>query len=359
MVDLHHPSPFIELAAVEAWDAWFRWRERADLRDFSIEDTWRRVSGALASVEPDGEVATWQMRFMNALASWQLLPDERLLADAGTGKITWHCSALHASLNAAAFVSLTPLSNASLDLQALGDCAALATRALDNAALLAGVPTPCLRIGIMGVADALVLLGHRYWSNAGRAQAVAMARALAEGCLRGSAVLAFARGAHDGAVDAALARAAQRGTPSRLPRNALYHGLRHIQLTAITSQSRLALLANDVEDAVDPLRGDRHVHVIAAPDGRRTVLSSGYALNVLRGHGTARDCRPDTLAVLPWAAQIEMRAALQPWIDAPIDYPLLPTKNLDDAQRLDARALAVSYGLSEPTWRDSSQPSPS
>lgn len=351
MTDLRRPSPFIDLAAVEAWDAWFRWREQTDLRDFSIEDTWRRVSAALASVEPGGEAATWRARFMDALASWRLLPDERLLADAGTGRTARRNGVLHASLNAAGFVSTGSDTNATIDLAAMGDCAALAVRALDNAALLAGIASPCLRIGMLGVADALALLGLGYDSDPGRAQAAAMARALAEGCLRGSIMLAAERGACGREVHTSTARAKPRGLPEDLLNDVVRRGVRHVQLTAITSQPRLALLANDVADAVDPLRGKDHAHVIVASNGHRTLRSSGYALNILHAWGRKPDdasapARPS------WRAQIAMRAALQPWMDEPIAYPLLATDDLDDSQRLEARKLAAFHGLGEPVWRD-------
>lgn len=352
MIDLRRPSPFIDLAAVEAWDAWFRWREPADLHDLSIEDTWRRVSVTLASVEPGGETATWQTRFMDALASWRLLPDERLLASAGTGRTTHRDGILHASLNAAGFVSLTPATGASIDLAALRDCAALAVRALDNATLQGGIATPHLRIGMIGIADALALLGLRYDSGSGRAQATAMARALAEGCLHGSILLAAVRGSCGREVHVSIARAKLRGLPEELLHAAARHGVRHAQLTAITSQPRLALLANDVADAVDPLREKNHAHVIAASHGQRTtVRSSGFAMNILRAGGIEPEGLPDTLPGLSWKAQIAMRTALQPWMDEPIDYPLLVTNDLDDAQRREARKLAAGHGLGEPTWR--------
>src|SRR5690348_11516870 len=98
MIDLRRSSPFIELAAVEAWDAWFRWREQGDLRDLSIEGTWRRVAVALASVEAQGEIATWQSRFMQTFATWRLLPDEQVLANAGTGRPVFRGDTLHAAL---------------------------------------------------------------------------------------------------------------------------------------------------------------------------------------------------------------------------------------------------------------------
>jgi len=351
MIDLHKTSPFIDLAAVEAWDAWFRWREKADLRDLSIEDTWRRVSAALASIESGGEATTWQTRFMDAFASWRLLPDERLLASAGTGRTAWRKGMLHASLNAAGFVSADY--PASIDLSALGDCSALAVRALDNAALQANIAAPHLRIGMIGVADAVALLGLRYDSDSGRMQAAAMGRALAEGCLQGSIMLAAERGPCGHEAHASAARGRLRGLPDELLRDAARHGLRHLQLTAITSQPRLALLANDVADAVDPLRGTNHVHVIGASDGQRTtVRSSGYALNLLHGGEIGAEDLPDTLPDMSWMAQIKMRAALQPWMDEPIHYPLLATNDLGDAQRVEARKLAAYRELGEPTWHE-------
>jgi ribonucleoside-diphosphate reductase alpha chain len=356
MVGLHRPSPFIELAAVEAWDAWFRWREQDDLRDLSIEDTWRRMSVALASVEPGGDTAIWQVRFMEALASWRLLPDERLLADAGTGRITWRGDALHAAVNAASFVPTHRTADSAPDLVALADCAALAVRVLDNAALMAGSDAPHLRIGMVGVADALALLGVRYDSDHGRMQAGAMARALAEGCLRGSIMLAAARGACDDDgrnVNACIARAQRRRVSAALLQDAARHGLRHAQLTAITPQPRLALLANDLADAIDPLKGKNHPVVINAPDGQRTIVhSSGYALAILHAGDIEPEDMPDTLPDMSWMAQIKMRAALQPWIDESIDYPLLVTNDLGEAQRLEARKLAASHALGEPTWRE-------
>ncbi len=354
MIEPRRLSPFIDLAAVEAWDAWFRWRERTVLHDIAIEDTWQRVAGALASVEGGDERAAWQGRFMDALASWRLLPDERVLAEAGTGRVGWRVGALHAVLNVACFLSPGSPRRAVIDLDALADAAALAVRALDNAALLAGRAATQFRIGLVGIADALALLGLEYDSDAGRARTAAVARALAEGCLGGSVALATSRGACRRDTRGLVASAMLRAMPQELLQDASRHGLRHTQLTAITSQPRLALLANDVADAADPLSGENHAHAIAAADGRRTVHSSGYALNVLYHSGNGH--WQDTLEHQSWPAQIAMRAAIQPWMDTPIAYPLLATHPPDEPQRLAARKLAVQYGLGEPAWRSSDEP---
>lgn len=345
-------SPFIDLAAVEAWDAWFRWRDHVRLRDFSIEDTWRRVAAALASTEAQGIRSAWQSHFMDAFTSWRLLPDERLIAAAGTDRITWQRGPLHAVINAAAFVQWPRENGPGIDLVALSACAGLAVRVLDNAALLAGVEESELRIGLMGVADALALLGLNYDSDAGRARASTLARALAEGCLRGSVELAAARGQIAGDLHAIAARATARGMPPELVQSLMRHGARHDPLTAIIPHHRLALLANDVADALDPLYGENHANHITASGGPRMIRSSGYALNVLRGRGATRPAPPDTLADLPWKAQIAMRAAVQPWIDELVAYPMLATHDLDDMDMLAARHEAASHGLEAPSFRN-------
>lgn len=358
MPELHRSSPFSDLVSVEAWDAWFRWRDRTGLRDRSIEDTWQRVATALASVETGHDIALLGSRFTDALAAWRVLPDARLLADAGTGRVSWRDGTLHAALNAAVFVSAGGSPNATLALKAMAECASLSVRMLDNAALFADMTAPRLRIGLIGIADALALLGLAYDSDAGRAQAAGMARAVAEGCLRGNIALAAARGPCTADLDASMARTTLRHAPAELLHAAAQYGLRHASLTALTAQPRLALLANVVADAADPLAGEHHAHVITAPDGQRTIRSCGYALNILRTTTDGHAGKPDTLPDLPWTAQIAMRASLQPWMDEPIVYPLLAIREPSERQRNQARLQAALHGLGEPVWRDPSVPLP-
>jgi ribonucleoside-diphosphate reductase alpha chain len=352
MFEPSRSSPFIDLTAVEAWDAWFRWRDSVRLRDFSIDDTWRRVSGSLASMEKQAERKAWQSRFMDAFTTWRLLPDERLVAAAGTGRNTWRSGPLHAVVNAAAFVQRPLGPSPKIDLAGMSECAGLAVRVLDDAGLLARVKVPGLRIGLMGVADALALLGLNYDSDAGRAQASAFGRALSEGCLHGSVELAASRGEIAGDLHAIATRATARGMPPELVQSLMRHGARHDPLTAIIPHHRLALLANDVADALDPLYGENHANHITASGGPRMIRSSGYALNVLRGRGATSFAPPDTLADLSWKAQIAMRAAVQPWIDELVAYPMLATHDLDDMDMLAARHEAASHGFEAPSFRN-------
>ncbi len=81
-----------ELSAIahDIWDMKYRLKD-ADGRpvDKSIEDTWRRVAGALAAAETDP--TAWEDVFYQALTDFRVLPGGRILAGAGAGRtVTLH-----------------------------------------------------------------------------------------------------------------------------------------------------------------------------------------------------------------------------------------------------------------------------
>ncbi len=58
------------------------WETKYRNRDETVEDTWRRVAKALASIEPHREY--WEKRFYNLLEGFRFLPGGRIIASAGT-----------------------------------------------------------------------------------------------------------------------------------------------------------------------------------------------------------------------------------------------------------------------------------
>jgi ribonucleoside-diphosphate reductase alpha chain len=65
------------------WDAKYRYRDERGVQDLTIEDTWRRVAGALAAVESADRQA-WEQRFYGVLEGFRFLPGGRIQAGAGT-----------------------------------------------------------------------------------------------------------------------------------------------------------------------------------------------------------------------------------------------------------------------------------
>jgi ribonucleoside-diphosphate reductase alpha chain len=67
------------------WETRYRYAGNGIPADRNIEDTWARVAGALAAVEPE-DPAGWQARFFDALRDFRFLPGGRILAGAGTSR---------------------------------------------------------------------------------------------------------------------------------------------------------------------------------------------------------------------------------------------------------------------------------
>lgn len=71
----------------QIWDMKYRLKgaDGAPL-DKSVEDTWRRVAGALAQAEEPAARADWEAQFFEALEDFKFLPAGRILAGAGTAR---------------------------------------------------------------------------------------------------------------------------------------------------------------------------------------------------------------------------------------------------------------------------------
>ncbi|MDR3387598.1 MAG: hypothetical protein P4L92_11135 [Rudaea sp.] len=362
MNNLNHPvhglaarggdSPFTEFAAVDAWDAWFRWRDRGALRDVTVDATWDRIATALVSVESPDSAAMWKRRFTDAFGAWRLLLDERILATAGTGQNAWNRGGLSAALNVSRFVRAPMTPRASFDQAAFEELAALAVRALDDAVVLGGIHAPGnrhFRIGIIGLADALALLGIAYDAADGCVLAALIGRSLARGCHRGSSQLARERGALSPCNREWQDRARTQEVDAEIVVEAANRGIRHDRLTAIASHPRLALFANNVADALDPFSDHAQLDHVVARDSQRAVSTCSHAAAAKYPSSFASqvagiDCAASV------AAQLKLRAAMCSWIDEAIDYPLLFDGEPDERDLARWAALATDLGLPKPRW---------
>lgn len=314
-------SPFIDPAAVEAWDAWFRWREQGRLRDMTIDATWGRVVHALAKVLPAEERPDAEAGFQRAFAAWEILPDERVLATAGTGAPYWPNDWLSAVVNVASFVRGIG-GQSYLDLAGVRRAASLALKLTDLAAWVADANRQRIlhsRVGIVGFGDALILLRMNYGSAAALRLAAQVARALLVGTTACSIEQAARYG---GLLSAGEGRSAEwmPELPPTLRDIGDKVGLRHAMLTAIVPQPRLAMLANGVTDGINPAQQEPHDRMIDAGQGNRVIRSRGYAQIVLSLHGMTAQWPSQTPN--QWLSALRETAdVMQPWIDSPIATP--------------------------------------
>jgi ribonucleoside-diphosphate reductase alpha chain len=315
------PTSFVDPVAVEAWDAWFRWREGHALRDLTIDATWSRVTGAFASLTR-GQPVQHEQQIGDAISSWRLLPDERILAHAGTRGFVWPTEGLNATINLARFVTLPFTQRASVQTGPLAATVLLALRLIDDVRQATGCVDAPLRLGLVGLADAIAMLGADYTADSGLIAAEDAARLFATASLLASNQLARERGeasnGHD--LDLTLRRfdAQLSAGEKRLIRG---HGLRFGPFTAAVPRPRLALLANNVADALQPLRGEKQIYDVQGPQGARQVAGSGFALTLWRHLGTslAEQTYPYPTAAATTALHVaRIEACVQPWLDIPI-----------------------------------------
>ncbi len=280
------PTQFTHPIAVETWDAVFRWRAGRELRDVTVDDTWWRVAEAVTA-QCGSQASLWAHRYVDAFSQWRLLPDERLLRCAGTDERPDIRTPPAAVLNVAAFVSAPFGIAPSFKKTLFEETAAMAVRLLDDAVQASGGTHDAgLRIGVIGFGDALRRLGVSYLSDEAWTHAETIARALAEGCLRGACDLAEERGLAHGSEEstAIAAQWRQRGVSESLIARIQRVGVRHTSLTAIQSHPLLARLANGASDGIDPL-----------------PLVGGGADAIFE------------------VAREGIRAAMRPWIDVPLE----------------------------------------
>lgn len=254
------PTRFTHPIAVETWDAWFRWRDGDTLRDRTINDTWQRVAHCVARAEGP-HASAWANRFCDAFSQWRLLPDERLLRYAGTGRRAVRPRAPVAVLNVGAFVTTPIGEEARFEYARFMETAALAVRLLDDAVAACDflAKDDGLRVGMIGLGDALAALGARYGSEPARHTAQVVARALAEGCLLGSVELASERGASPiPPRDEMLEHWRWQGMSPWLLERATRVGVRHERVCTIARHPLLARLANGASDGIDAAPPERH-----------------------------------------------------------------------------------------------------
>jgi len=261
------------------------------------------------------------------------------------------------SVNLPAFVRDPFGPKARLDLEGIAATAAVATRFLDNVIDLSRFPLPQQRdqaqrarrigLGMTGLADALVMLGIRYDAPGARRLAADAMRAIRDAAYRSSTALAAERGPCPAfRADAYLERPFIRELPEDIRAAIRRHGIRNSHLTAIAPAGSISLLAGNVSSGIEPifqLEGTRRVLGEDALPREFTVQDR--ALAAWRARPAAKTPLPEaflTAEGIDPHAQLEMQAAIQPFVDGAVSKTVaLP----DDFPQADVP------GLFESAWR--------
>jgi ribonucleoside-diphosphate reductase alpha chain len=263
------------------------------------------------------------------------------------------------SFSLPAFVRDPFLPGARLDLDALRAGVGLAVRFLDDVIDVSGFPLPQqaaearrarrLGLGVTGLADALLMLGLSYGSEAGREAAAGAMRLICEAAYEASAALAQERGPCPAWDREAFMDAPMLGRlPGPLRDRIATCGLRNGHLTAVAPAGTISLLAGNVSSGVEPVFEAIQRRRVVDLDGRYRefeipdrAVAQWQALNgeqsLPPAFVTARQLSPDD--------HLAMQAALQPWVDAAISKTVnLPAGATPDGLA-DIYARAWALGL--------------
>lgn len=253
------------------------------------------------------------------------------------------------SINLAAFVKRPFTPRARLDLDAIGAVVPVAVRMLDNVIDVSGYPLPaqaeqslgCRRVGlgIMGMADALLMMGLAYDGRAARRRAAEAMRTVCHAAYRASIELAREKGEFPFLVREQYLRSPFIGSlPSDIRRDIGVHGIRNSHLTAIAPTGSISLLANNVSSGIEPIFSCRLRRRLRDGAGRTTEFEvTDDACRRWQRISGDRSPPPayQPAQSLPAGAHLNMQAALQPFVDQSIAKTVnleagAPTSGVED-----------------------------
>jgi ribonucleoside-diphosphate reductase alpha chain len=234
------------------------------------------------------------------------------------------------SFNLAAFVRAPFSDDAQMDLDELVSLVQDAVRLLDNAIDVSLFPlrqqqesarrTRRVGLGITGLADALVMLGLSYDSDAGVRMAGDVIRRVRDAAYRASAALARDKGAFPAfRSEPYLAAPFVRRLPADVRSLIAKHGVRNSHLLAIAPAGTISLLAGNVSSGLEPIFAGDYRRRVLGDDGQpQSVEVTDYAVKLWRERCGALGRLPPafiTAGEIPPTAHLRMQAVLQEFVD--------------------------------------------
>jgi ribonucleoside-diphosphate reductase alpha chain len=264
-----------------------------------------------------------------------------------------------ASVNLPAFVSDPFGPGARIDAEALRAVVRIGVRFLDNVIDLTSFPLPeqgavaratrRIGLGITGLADALVMLGHRYEGWTARGEATAIIRTIRDAAYGASIELVRERGAFPAFESGPyLDGPCIRRLPAPLRAEIGGTGIRNSHLLAIAPAGTISLLAGNVSSGIEPIFALRASRRILTGDGQyQTVDVEDHAWRMWRAMPEAGvdEAAFVTAGAVPGLAHLQMQAALQPFVDNAISKTINVSADTPFAEFHDLYAFAHSAGL--------------
>ncbi|MGB3280067.1 MAG: adenosylcobalamin-dependent ribonucleoside-diphosphate reductase [Pseudorhodobacter sp.] len=236
------------------------------------------------------------------------------------------------SINLATLVFAPFSDKAKLDQKALSTLVATAVRMMDNVVDSSRFPLPQqaaeaqakrrIGLGVTGLADALLMLGLCYGSEAAAERTEAWMKAIARAAYLASVDLAKEKGAFP-LFDAEkyLASGTMQAMDEDVRAAIRTHGIRNALLTSIAPTGTISLYAGNVSSGIEPVFAYAYTRKVLQKDGSRTEEEVvDYAVRLWREmHGdTPLPAHFVNAQTLPPLDHVRMQAAAQKWVDSSI-----------------------------------------
>jgi ribonucleoside-diphosphate reductase alpha chain len=264
------------------------------------------------------------------------------------------------SINLVRFVSAPFSPQARLDTAAIEETVRVAVRLLDNVIDASRFPLPQqadqargtrrIGLGITGLADALLMLGHGYGSDQSLALAAETLQHICHTAYRTSIGLAGEKGSFpDLARDKYLEGPFAQRLPEDIRQGIAERGIRNSHLIAIAPTGTISLLAGNVSSGMEPVFAASHRRKILDENGEpEELFLTDYAVELWRQtYASAEGILPEFVTVedLPVRAHLDMQAALQPFVDNSISKTINVPENCPFSEFRRIYDLAYEMGL--------------
>ena len=263
------------------------------------------------------------------------------------------------SINLTRFIRQPFTPQAELDIAGITETVKLATRFMDNVIDASRFPlleqqqqaqgSRRIGLGMTGLADALLMLGFSYQSEAARQQAASTMKLICHTAYTTSIELAREKGSFPffnrrRYLDSAFIKA----LPEQIRHGIDKYGIRNSHLTAIAPTGTISLLANNISSGIEPVFNWRYERKILSGDGDyKTFTLTDYAWQLWHSLYPGKAV-PDTFIDAHHLKPIDhlhMQAALQPYVDNAISKTINIPADYDFNDFQDVYRKAYELGL--------------